>query len=44
METDDAPVRPLSRLNDPEALRGVPCVGPGIRGAIRGTVPGARLL
>ena len=36
-------MRPLSRLGDEVQARGVPIVGRGVQGAVRGTVPGAGL-
>ncbi len=42
-ETDDVPLRAgkqLSRIGDEAMLRGIPAVGPGCSGAIRGTRPG----
>jgi hypothetical protein len=46
-ETDDEvdlrASRQRSRLNDPIALRGLPAIGKGVRGAVRGSVPGANL-
>lgn len=40
---DDTPMRAsrqLSRIGDERQLRGIPAVGPGCSGAIRGTRPG----
>jgi hypothetical protein len=36
---EDAPANPRAQPNDPVRLRGIPCVGRGVGGAIRGTRP-----